>query len=205
VENEFTYDKYKLMIYNKLDITIEQPSQENEHLDNESIDLENVFNTIKNEQEQFMFFVSLATTKLIEFQNKKEFYLSFIFLKEILKGISQKDFLKIWQNLNGVFKARMEFKSTNKENEYLFDLLYTNFFMHQILSQYFVSIENEDYYILLENYLTVDSSEILFIILENNNNLILKAISQNKAINDNNFDILIKLIHKLIILSPILK
>ena len=205
VENEFTYDKYKLMIYNKLDITIEQPSQENENSDNESIDLENVFNTIKNEQEQFMFFVSLATTKLIEFQNKKEFYLSFIFLKEILKGISQKDFLKIWQNLNGVFKARMEFKTTNKENEYLFDLLYTNFFMHQILSQYFVSIENEDYYILLENYLTVDSSEILFIILENNNNLILKAISQNKAINDNNFDILIKLIHKLIILSPILK
>ena len=216
VDNDFTYEKYKAIVYNKLQLDVDVNTNSaianndtnNQH--NEIINLTQIFNEIKKEQEQFMFFISVAINKL-NTHNQKEFYLSLLFLKEILKDLNHKDFLTIWQNLNIVFRSKMDFNSINKftnddnNNHLLFDILYINFIMHEIITQYFISIENEDYYHILESYLTINTSEVLFIILENNNSLILKSIEQNKKIADYNFNALLKLIYKSMKLSPILK
>ena len=115
----------------------------------------------------------------------------------MLKNISQKSFIKIWPNLYNIFKSRMEFKKETEEN--LFDMLYINYFLHQIISQYFISIENEEYEQLLENYSDIDNVEILFIILENNDTLIKNANQNNKLLNDKIFQYLIELIYKLLL------
>jgi hypothetical protein len=115
----------------------------------------------------------------------------------MLKNISQKSFIKIWPNLYNIFKSRMEFKKENEDN--LFDMLYINYFLHQIISQYFTSIENEEYEQLLENYSDIDNVEILFIILENNDTLIKNANQNNKFLNDKIFQYLIELIYKLLL------
>ena len=46
-------------------------------------------------------------------------------------------------------------------------MLYINYFLHQIIFQYFTSIENDEYE-QLENYSNIDNAKILYIILENN-------------------------------------
>lgn len=192
-ESEFTYDNYKNEIYHKLGIDLIIPKKEEEAL----IEVNQILDILKSDEEKFIFFVNLSASKILDFKTKNEFYFSLVFLKEILKNISQNSFIKIWPNLYNIFKDKMEFKKEENE-DFLFDMLYTNFYLHQILSQYFTSIENEDYCQLLQNYSEIDNVEILYVILENNNNLIKNAIDNKKNINDNIFEILIILIYRLI-------
>ena len=192
-ETEFTYDYYKGLIYTKLGINTVIPKKNDEEL----IEVKQILDILQGDEEEFIFFVTLSASKILDYQNKNEFYFSLLFLKEILKNISQNNFIKIWPTLYNIFKSKMEFKKDNEE-DFLFDILYTNFFLHQIVAQYFISIENEDYCQLLENYVEIDNVEILYVILENNNNLIKNAIDNKKYINDKIFDILISLMHNLI-------
>lgn len=194
-ESQCSFDEFKKDIYSKLDLNIDSNSKPLNLKSEELIEVSKILDILKGEEEEFIFFVTLAASKILDYQNKKEVYISLIFLKEILNDTSQKNFIKIWQNLYQIFKSKMEFKAENEES--LFDTLYINFFLHSILIKYFSAIENEDYYQLLENYIEIDNSEILYIVLENNNSLIQSAINNNKHINDKIFEILIQLIYRL--------
>ncbi len=193
-EKEMNFEEFKNKIYKKMGL---EEVKKNEMKDEELIDIHQIFDLIKSEDEEFIFFITFSASKIVEFQNKNELYISIIFLKEMLKNISQKSFIKIWPNLYYIFKSRMEFKKETEDN--LFDMLYINYFLHQIISQYFISIENEEYEQLLENYSDIDNVEILFIILENNDTLIKNANQNNKFLNDKIFQYLIELIYKLLL------
>ena len=192
-EKEINFDDFRNKIYKRMGL---EEIKKGENKKEQLMDLDQIFDLIKSQDEEFIFFITFSASKIIEFQNKNELYISIIFLKEMLKNISQKSFIKIWPNLYNIFKSRMEFKKENEDN--LFDMLYINYFLHQIISQYFTSIENEEYEQLLENYSDIDNAEILYIILENNDSLIKNANQNQKIINDKIFQYLIELIYKLL-------
>ena len=60
----------------------------------------------------------------------------------------------------------MNFKTTNEEN--IFEILFVNYFLTQIIKDYFNNILNEDYNQILETYEDIGSVELLLIILEIN-------------------------------------
>ncbi len=204
--NNLDLEEYKTQIYNKLGILINNINEnENnsininnnkENNNQESLNINEILNLIKTEEEIFIFFISISASKIIEYKNKNEFYISLIFLKEVLNNVSEKNFIKTWPNLFQIFKTKMDFKEQNN-NEMLFDYLYVNFFLHIIIVDYFTCIENEEYETLINNYLIISDYEVLFIVMENNDLLIKKCLENKKNLNDNIFEILVSLCLKL--------
>jgi len=196
-ETEYTLDEYKKLITKNLKL-----SQDFVHVKNFSddlIELDKIIKIIKNQDEEFIFFVTLAASKILELNSKGEHYYSLIFLNEILdKDLSEKEFMKIWQNLFNIFKSKMEFKRVFDKVENIFDLLFANHFLYEVITRFSHVIEIEDYFQILENYQEVENIDVLFYIMENNDRFILnlKSHSQRKII-DRVFEQNVNLIYKI--------
>ena len=165
---------------------------------NKLIDAKIILNKIKTQEEEFIFFVTYATSRILQNENEsknEEIFIGLIFLNEILKNIPDKQFGKIWPNIFNIFKSKMQFKTTNEEN--IFDILYTNFFLSQIIKDYFNSILNEDYNQILETYEDIGSVELLLIILEINDLFIQSTINLKKILSSQNIENLVFLEYKL--------
>ena len=166
------------------------------NVDNKLIDAKIILNKIKTQEEEFIFFVTYATSKILQYeQNENEIYISLIFLKEILKEIPDKQFGKIWPNLFNILKSKMLFKTVNEEN--IFEILFINFFLTQIIKDYFNNVLNEDYNQILETYEEIGSVELLLIILEINDSFIQSSINLKKTISSQNVENLVFLKYKL--------
>ena len=162
---------------------------------NKLIDVKMILNKIKMQEEEFIFFVTFAASKILEYQNENEIFISLIFLNEILKDISDNQFGKIWPNLFNIFKSKMEFKKVDDDN--IFETLFVNYFLTQIVKKYFKNVLNEDYQQLLDTYEEIGSVELLLIILNYNDFFINSAIQTKKNLSPQNFDSLIFLLYKL--------
>ena len=162
---------------------------------NKLIDVKIILNKIKIQEEEFIFFVTYATNKILEYQGQNEKYISLIFLNEILKNIPEKQFGKIWPNLFNIFKTKMKFNKVNEDN--IFEILFFNYFLTQIIKDYFKNILNEDYNQILETYEEISSVELLLIILEYNDLFIKSSIKVKKYLSPQNFENLIFLLYKL--------
>ena len=128
-------------------------------------------------------------------ENESDIYISIIFLNEILKQIPEKQFGKIWPNIFNIFKSKMIFKSVNEEN--IFEILFINFFLTQIIKDYFNNVLNEDYNQILDTYEDIGSVELLLIILDINDSFIKSSIKFKKNLSSQNIDNLIFLKYKL--------
>ena len=162
---------------------------------NKLIDVKMILNKIKTQEEEFIFFVTYATSKILEYQDQNEIYISLIFLNEILKNIPEKQFGKIWPNIFNIFKTKMKFKEVNEDN--IFEILFVNFFLTHIIKDYFNNVLNEDYNQLLETYEDIGSVELLLIVLECNDLFIKSAINLKKNLSQQNIENLIFLLYKL--------
>ena len=163
---------------------------------NKLIDAKIILNKIKIQEEEFIFFVTYATSKILQYsENDSDIYIGIIFLNEILKQIPEKQFGKIWPNIFNIFKSKMTFKSANEEN--IFEILFINFFLTHIIKDYFNNILNEDYNQILDTYEDIGSVELLLIILEINDEFIKSAINLKKNLSSQNIDNLIFLKYKL--------
>ena len=162
---------------------------------NKLIDGKMILNKIKVQEEEFIFFVTYATSKILEYEDQKEIYISLIFLNEILKNIPEKQFDKIWPNIFNIFKTKMQFKKVNEDN--IFEILFFNYFLTQIIKDYFNNVLNEDYNQLLETYEEISSVELLLIILECNDVFIKTSINKKKNLSSQNIENLIFLLYKL--------
>ena len=167
----------------------------NDNYSNKLIDAKMILNKIKTQEEEFIFFVTYATSKILEYEDQKEIYTGLIFLNEILKNIPEKQFGKIWPNIFNIFKTKMQFSKINEDN--IFEILFFNFFLTQIIKDYFNNILNEDYNQILETYEEISSVELLLIILECNDYFIKTAINLSKNLSTQNIENLIYLLYKL--------
>ena len=167
----------------------------NENYNNKLVDAKMILNKIKTQEEEFIFFVTYATTKILEYEDQKEIYIGLIFLNEILKNIPEKQFGKIWPNIFNIFKTKMQFGKVNEDN--IFEILFFNFFLTQIIKDYFNNVLNEDYNQILETYEEISSVELLLIILECNDLFIKSAINLKKNLSTQNIENLIFLLYKL--------
>ena len=159
------------------------------------IDVKMILKKIKIQEEEFIFFVTYATSKILEYQDQYEIYISLIFLNEILKNIPEKQFGKIWPNIFNIFKTKMQFSKVNEDN--IFEVLFFNYFLTQIIKDYFCNILNEDYNQILETYEEISSVELLLIILEYNDLFIKSAIKIKKNLSPQNIENIIFLLYKL--------
>ena len=158
---------------------IKSKINEENNIDNKLIDAKIILNKIKTQEEEFIFFVTYATSKILQYEkNESEIYISLIFLNEILKKIPDKQFGKIWPNIFNIFKTKMVFKEVNEDN--IFQILFINFFLTQIIKDYFNNVLNEDYGQILETYEEIGSVELLLIILDINDLFIKSAIKLKK-------------------------
>jgi hypothetical protein len=146
-------------------------------------ELEKILDIIRNEDEEFIFFVSLAASKILDNNKKTERYYSLIFLNEILnENLKEKEFLKIWPNLFNIFINKMEFKHIFDKEENLFEILFFNYFFNLIIRRFFHLIEPQDYQNLLIIYNEIDNFDILFNFIENND--VIFITSDNLQKND---------------------
>jgi hypothetical protein len=158
---------------------LQESSNSDEFNQNNIIDAKIILNKIKTQEEEFIFFVTYATSKILQYsENESDIYISIIFLNEILKQIPEKQFGKIWPNIFNIFKSKMTFKSANEEN--IFEILFINFFLTQIIKDYFNNILNEDYNQILDTYEDIGSVELLLIILDINDAFIKSTIKFKK-------------------------
>jgi hypothetical protein len=165
----------------------------------ELIELNRILELIRSQEEEFIFFVNLASSKILNFSNKTEYYYSLIFLNEILgTNLKEKEFIIIWRSLFNIFFNNMEFKHIFDKEENLFDILFMNNFMYEIMSRFSHVIEIEDYYQLLENYEDIDNFDILFYLLENNDKLIINLQKNKNFRKDKVFEYNVNLVMKLI-------
>ena len=162
---------------------------------NRLIDVKMILNKIKTQEEEFIFFVTFSTSKIMEYQDQTEIYISLIFLNEILKNIPEKQFGKIWPNIFEIFKTKIQFKEVKDEN--IFEILFLNYFLTQIIKDYFNNILSEDYNQLLETYEEIGNVDLLLIALECNDLLIKSAINSKKYLSPQNIENLIYLLYKL--------
>ena len=177
-------------------ITKNVSSNNDDYNFNKLIDASIIFNKIKNQEEEFIFFVTYATSKILKYeQNETEIFISLIFLNEILKQIPEKQFGKIWPNIFNIFKSKMLFKSVNEEN--IFEILFINFFLTKIIKDYFNNVLNEDYNQILETYEDIGSVELLLIILDINDLFIKSTINIKKNLSSQNIENLVFLLYKL--------
>ena len=175
---------------------IKSKINEGNNQENKLIDAKVILNKIKIQEEEFIFFVTYATSKILQYeQNDSEIYISLIFLNEILKKIPDKQFGKIWPNIFNIFKTKMVFKEVNEDN--IFQILFINFFLTQIIKDYFNNVLNEDYGQILETYEEIGSVELLLIILDINDLFIKSAIKLKKSISSQNIENLVFLKYKL--------
>ena len=159
-------NNYKNHIFQHLRITEEVKS--NNSFDEEFFELKKILEIIRNQDEEFIFFVSLAASKILDY-NKAEHYYSLIFLNEILnENLNEKEFIKIWQNLFNIFTNKLEFKHIFDKEENLFEILFFNHFFNLIIHRFCHLIEIEDYIQLLSIYSEIENLEILFYFMENN-------------------------------------
>ena len=170
-------------------------SDEKINYTNKLIDVKMILNKIKTQEEEFIFFVTYTTSKILEYKNDNEIYISLIFLNEILKNIPEKQFGKIWPNIFNIFKSKMQFNEVNEEN--IFEILFVNYFLTQIIKGYFNNVLNEEYNQLLETYEDIGSVELLLIILECNDLFIKSSINLKKKLSPQNIESLIFLLYKL--------
>ena len=162
---------------------------------NRIFDVKLILNKIKSQEEEFIFFVTYATNKILENKVQNSFFTSLIFLKEILMNVQEKQFGKIWPNIFNIFKTKMNFKNLEEDN--IFEVLFSNYYLTEIIKDYFNIILNEDYNQILESYEDINSLEFLLTILEYNDLLIKSAISSKKSISIQNLEILVLLLYKL--------
>jgi hypothetical protein len=168
-------------------------------MNDELIELNRILELIRSQEEEFIFFVNLASSKILNYTNKTEYYYSLIFLNEILDpGLKEKEFIIIWRSLFNIFFNNMEFKHIFDKEENLFDILFMNNFMYEIMSRFSHVIEIEDYYQLLENYEEIDNFDILFHLLENNDKLIINLQKNKNFRKDKVFEYNVNLVMKLI-------
>ena len=89
----------------------------------------------------------------------------------------------------------MVFKTVSEEN--IFEILFINLFLTEIIKDYFNNILNEDYNQILETYEDIGSVELLLIILDINDQFIKSAINLKKNLSSQNIENLIFLEYKL--------
>ena len=183
-------EKIKLKI-NESSLNVDEFNSKNKLIDSKII-----LNKIKTQEEEFIFFVTYATSKILKYeQNENEIYISLIFLNEILKEIPDKQFGKIWPNIFNIFKSKMIFKTVNEDN--IFEILFINFFLTETIKDYFNNVLNEDYNQILETYEDIGSVELLLIILEINDSFIKSSINLKKSLSSQNIENLVFLKYKL--------
>lgn len=66
----------------------------------------------------------------------------------------------------------MEFKSMFEKEENLFDIMFLNFVVMEIMSRFMNFIDIEDYILILEKYSEVENNDVLLLLLESNVNVI---------------------------------
>lgn len=153
-------------------------------------ELKKILEIIRNQDEEFIFFVSLAASKILDYNKKAENYYSLIFLNEILnENLKEKEFLKIWQNLFNIFINKMEFKHIFDKEENLFEILFFNYFFNSLIRRFSHLIEPEDYQNLLNIYNDMDNFDILFNFIENNDKIFITAenLQENDLVKFNFF------------------
>jgi hypothetical protein len=171
IECDFPFEEYRCSIYKYLKIS--QDFVKIKNFNEDLIEISKILEIIKNQEEEFIFFVSLAASKILDFNLKAEHYYSLIFLNEILDfTLKEKEFIKIWQNLFNIFLNKLEFKHLFDKEENLFDIFYINHFLYEILIRFFTVIDVEDYILLLEKYQEIENMEVLASMLEDNDRLI---------------------------------
>lgn len=200
-DTELNIEQYRGFILKNMNIIKDSQDEKKDVVDAEYlIEISKILELIKNQDEEFIFFVTLAASKILDFQSKTEFYFSLIFLNEILDSkLPEKEFMKIWQNLFNIFRSKLEFKLIFDKEENLFDILYTNYFLSEIMTRFCNVIEVEDYYLLLENYNEIENIDVLYLLMENNNRLIisLKGHSHRKII-DKMFEVCVSMIYRIV-------
>ncbi len=165
--NEYGLNKYHEHILNHLKIT--EALTSSNRIDEDFFEINKILEIIRNQDEEFIFFVSLAASKILDYNSKGEHYYSLIFLNEILnENLNEKEFIKIWQNLYNIFINKMEFKHIFDKEENLFEILFFNYFFNLIIRRFSNLIEIEDYIQLLNIYSEVENYDILFYFMENN-------------------------------------
>jgi len=171
-------NNYRSHILNHLKISEALTSPSN--IDEDFFELGRILEIIRNQDEEFIFFVSLAASKILDYNSKAEHYYSLIFLNEILnENLNEKEFIKIWQNLFNIFINKMEFKHLFDKEENLFEILFFNFFFNLIIRRFAHLVETEDYIQLLSTYLELENYDILFYFMENND---LLQINENNIL-----------------------
>ena len=187
---------YTKIIETNIKSKINESLSNNDDNMNKLIDAKIILNKIKIQEEEFIFFVTYATSKILQYeQNEDEIFISIIFLNEILKDIPEKQFGKIWPNIFNIFKSKMVFKTVSEEN--IFEILFINLFLTEIIKDYFNNVLNEDYNQILETYEDIGSVELLLIILDINDQFIKSAINLKKNLSSQNIENLIFLEYKL--------
>jgi len=137
----------------------------------ELIDFRQILDIIKTQDEEFIFFSTWASSKIINFNTKTEFYFSLIFLNEIL-DVNERKFAKVWPNLLNIIKDKMDSKSIFDNTTNIFDYLFINHVLNEIMSKYSNFIEADEYVQLLDVYMDVENQDLIYNILENNNRFI---------------------------------
>lgn len=169
------------------------------NFNDELIEIKKILEIIVSQEEEFLFFVHLAASKIPDDNQKAEHYYSLVFLNELLnENTSEKEFTTNWQNLFNIFYNKMDFKHLFDKEENLFDIMYINYFMYEIIIRFYKFIESRDYFQILENYLEIDNAEVLYLIMENNNKLVITATNSNLLNKEGVIEVNLNLMMKLV-------
>jgi hypothetical protein len=85
---------------------------------------------------------------------------------------SGKNSILIRPNLLNITRDKMEFKSMFEKEENLFDIMFLNFVVIEIMSRFMNIIDIEDYILILEKYSEVENNDVLLLLIESNVNVI---------------------------------
>jgi hypothetical protein len=85
---------------------------------------------------------------------------------------SGKNSIFIRPNLLNITRDKMEFKSMFEKEENLFDIMFLNFVVIEIMSRFMNIIDIEDYILILEKYSEVENNDVLLLLIESNVNVI---------------------------------
>lgn len=81
-------------------------------------------------------------------------------------------------NLLNITRDKLEFKSMFDNEENLFDIMFLNFVITEIMSRFMNVIEIEDYLLILERYLEAENYDVLLLLMESNDK-VLRSIDKN--------------------------
>lgn len=137
----------------------------------ELIDFKKIIDIIKTQDEEFIFFTSWASSKILNFNSKTEFYFSLIFLNELL-DVAERKFAKVWPNLLNIIKDKLDSKKVFDNDVKVFDFLFVTYIINEIMHKYSNIIEVDEYSQLLDVYLDIEDKDLIYHILENNNKFI---------------------------------